>query len=960
MSLARKLVFSLAPFYVLSLGLAALLQFRLHAPAFLSVAVTLVPVVSLPAIVRRVLHPLSEAASLLREERAGSIAGVPREIAPFLAALSIERERTAAIRTREKGYFDSLAHEFRGCLGILQARVDLLFRDEKNAEFSADVARLTRLVSQLLLRARLRVRSLELAEQDLSQIVRGVLLEMAPIAFDEGKSIGCDLPEAPVIALANLPVLQDGLRNLILNAIQHTPAGTEVSVTLTSGGAITVRDHGPGIPEIYHEEVFQPFWKLRNQNRNGAGLGLTIVRETALLHNGRAAVSTHEQNGAVFSLVIPVIGKAEDDRPTPRQPVSGFWKRKAARAAVDFSAIVNFSDDAIFTTDALGNITSWNGAAERIFGYTASDMTGRYAPTLLSKDRVRDRDLIRERIVQGLEIERYDTILQHRDGSTVAVSLSVSPVFNHDGVVIGSTSIARDVRERKQSQKALQEKLHLLSTITDNAAEAMFMSDADNRITFMNRAAEHLCGWTFAEIKGRCLHDAIHYRYPDGSAFPREKCPLLGIYRTLQPIRELDDVLVHRDGSLIDVAYSSAPIVVGGVVTGSVLVVHDIRDRKKAEATLQQAQKMRAIGDLTGGMAHDFNNVLAIIIANLDALLEEKTGSADAAELASNALQAAISGSELTRRLLAFARRQSLRPEPIALNALIEATVRLLRRTLGQEIEIELALSPALGTIVADPAQLEATLTNLAANARDAMPAGGRLAIRTRNETLDESYAAAHLDIVPGAYVVMEVSDTGAGMPPEVMSQIFEPFFSTKDSQGGTGLGLSMVFGFIKQSGGHVAVSSIVGQGSCFRLYFPLAGVEAKPSSLHAATSPVYGKGQTVLAVEDSTALRLILIRHLKDLGYRTLEAADAAAALGILEQQPVDLLFTDVVMPGMSGFDLVGIVRRRWPATRIVVTSGFPELKVSDAAPGRGNVSLVVKPYRKDELSRALADALG
>lgn len=385
----------------------------------------------------------------------------------------------------------------------------------------------------------------------------------------------------------------------------------------------------------------------------------------------------------------------------------------------------------------------------------------------------------------------------------------------------------------------------------------------------------------------------------------------------------------------------------------------EISERKQAEAQLVQAQKMEVVGNLTGGMAHDFNNLLGVIVGNLDLLLERVYRDPEGDALARDALDAALRGADLTRRLLAFARRQPLQPQRIDVNEHVDGISKLLARTLGEEIEIVLALGKGVWPVEADPSQLEASLTNLATNARDAMPKGGRLLITTNNRTLDADYAALHSDVRPGDYAMIEVSDTGFGMPPETLSRVFEPFFTTKGQGKGTGLGLSMVFGFMKQSGGHINVYSEVGVGTTFRLYLPRVADGAKEAAAAPAPSFDPGKNERVLVVEDNEALRRVVVRQLNELGYRTFDVENAQAALKVLETDPVDLLFTDVVMAGgMSGYELAATARVRWPALKAVLTSGFPGENFS----GNGDavkIRLLSKPYRKEDLGRTIRNTL-
>jgi CheY-like chemotaxis protein len=332
-----------------------------------------------------------------------------------------------------------------------------------------------------------------------------------------------------------------------------------------------------------------------------------------------------------------------------------------------------------------------------------------------------------------------------------------------------------------------------------------------------------------------------------------------------------------------------------------------------------------------------------------------------AQELAGDALEAALRGAELTSRLLAFARRQPLRPEVCDANETIGAMVKLLGRTLGENVSIALALGADLWPVLVDRMQLETALTNLATNARDAMPRGGQLIISTRNVYLDADYAANHPEVAPNDYVMTEVRDTGAGIPPEILDRIFEPFFTTKETGKGTGLGLSMVFGFIKQSGGHINAWSEPGEGAAIRLYLPRAAPAAAPGAASQAQSPPLGDGRTILVVEDNAKLRQITARQLREAGYAVLEASDGGSALATLRSDvPIDLLFTDVVMPGEpDGYDLARLGRLRRPGLKVVLTSGYAENRVARANGSSEGYNLMHKPYRRTTLLRAVRESL-
>lgn len=430
--------------------------------------------------------------------------------------------------------------------------------------------------------------------------------------------------------------------------------------------------------------------------------------------------------------------------------------------------------------------------------------------------------------------------------------------------------------------------------------------------------------------------------------------------------REAIDVRVVRSDGVVRICNAEARPIEdqGGRVRKLIGTMQDVTERRLTEQHLAHAQKMETIGNLSGGMAHDFNNVLGAIIGNLD-LLRTRTGSDPLAEeLRDEAEQAALRGADLTRRLLAFARRQPLRPEKTSINELVDGLAKLLKRMLGGNVDLSLHLGPGIWPVVIDPTQLEAALSNLVANARDAMPKGGRLDIVTRNVQLDSSYVLQHPEVNVGNYVLIEVSDTGMGISADIIGQIFEPFFTTKEAGKGSGLGLSMVFGFIKQSGGHVAVYSEVGLGTTFRLYLPRNVIRNdtydEPDDAYLT---VEGGTEAILVVEDNSQLRRVSIQGLRLLGYEVLEATDAQTALAILNvRDDVRLLFTDVVMPGeIDGLELAARATRLWPQLTVLLTSGFPDMRSSGRQRDAFACSyrMLNKPYRHDELAKAVRELL-
>jgi signal transduction histidine kinase len=376
---------------------------------------------------------------------------------------------------------------------------------------------------------------------------------------------------------------------------------------------------------------------------------------------------------------------------------------------------------------------------------------------------------------------------------------------------------------------------------------------------------------------------------------------------------------------------------------------------------LHQAQKMEAVGQLAGGIAHDFNNLLTIVIGNLD-LLEGQLESESAIECVGNALKASLRGEQLTRQLLALSRRQKLQSQVIDLNQLVQGIASLLGRTLGPNIEIKPLLDETLWRAEADPGHLESALVNLALNARDAMPSGGQLTIETANTVLDAQYAADNAKVTPGDYVMLAVTDTGTGIPADILDRVFDPFFTTKGVGKGTGLGLSMVYGFAQQSGGHVKIESKEGHGTVVRLYLPKAKREARSvaASAQSAAAPA-GKGEVVLIVEDNDDVRNVVRQQLTEQGYRLLLATNPTEAIGIVEgSDEIDLVFTDMVMPGkLTCRDLVLKTKEVRPGLPILLTSGYSEVAVETGAMLDGADGILRKPYRRQDLARKIRELL-
>jgi PAS domain S-box-containing protein len=503
-----------------------------------------------------------------------------------------------------------------------------------------------------------------------------------------------------------------------------------------------------------------------------------------------------------------------------------------------------------------------------------------------------------------------------------------------------------------------------LRGILESAVTAIITIDERGLIENHNPATERLFGYSAAELLGRNVkmlmpepYEAEHDGYIANYKQTGVK-KIIGIGREVSGRR--------KDGTTFPLHLSVSEFSADGrrYFTG---MIHDLSDRnhveealRESERRLAQAQKMEAVGQLTGGIAHDFNNLLLVVLGNLE-LLETKLDRDDQKVLLKEAQDAATLGSKLTDQLLTFARRRHVDEQVINLNDQVVGIADMLRRSLGEHVMLSTALARQVWSTRADPGQFQSAVVNMAVNARDAMPQGGKLVIETRNIVLDGDHADFHAELTSGEYVQLSISDTGIGMPPDVRDRVFEPFFTTKEKGRGTGLGLAMVYGFVRQCGGHVTIYSEVGHGTTFNLYFPrIEGPAGEVSaSIKGATDPE--ARETILVVEDDERVRRLTITRLKMIGYQVLEASDGSKALDILGQDhPVDLVFTDLVMPGgISGRQVAARARELKPGIKVLLTSGYAEELVHGDALEREQLKVLRKPYHQAELAAILREVL-
>jgi PAS domain S-box-containing protein len=501
-----------------------------------------------------------------------------------------------------------------------------------------------------------------------------------------------------------------------------------------------------------------------------------------------------------------------------------------------------------------------------------------------------------------------------------------------------------------------------LRGILESAVTAIITIDDRGLIESINPATERLFGYRAAELIGQNVKMLMPEPYKAEHDGYIANYLSTGVNKIIGIGREVSGY--RKNGTTFPLHLSVSEFSADGrcYFTG---MIHDLSDRqhveealRESERRLAQAQKMEAVGQLTGGIAHDFNNLLLVITGNLE-LLDRQLHRDEQKVLVKEAQDAAMLGSKLTDQLLTFARRRHMDAQVIPLNDQVVGTTDMLRRTLGEHVMLSTSLARNVWAICADPGQFQSAIVNMAVNARDAMPQGGKLVVETRNIVLDADHADFHSELQPGEYVQLSISDTGSGMPPEVRDRVFEPFFTTKEKGRGTGLGLAMVYGFVKQSGGHITIYSEVGHGTTFNLYFPrIDGVAAGTSEKTKGYADPRAT-ETILVVEDDARVRQLTITRLKLIGYQVLEAADGPKAIDILRRrQPIDLVFTDLIMPGgMSGRDVVARARELRPGIKVLVTSGYAEELVHADALESERLRVLRKPYQQAELVATLRE---
>ncbi len=629
--------------------------------------------------------------------------------------------------------------------------------------------------------------------------------------------------------------------------------------------------------------------------------------------------------------------------------------------------------------DGSGRITSVNSQWSRALGYQLSDVEGRMFTELLAPElRARLVQKVMPAYLQSGQCRDEVFTIMRKDGAPAQILLSMNAYRGDKGRIERSVCVLTEPVSIKVEQAVTVVDDRRFKSAFEEAAHGMALVAPTGEIAVANQAF-----WTMLRRRpeaGLQAFDELLYR-EDRQAFLKGVGELIqgSLVNFYQDLR-----FVLPDGKPISCSTTVALVRnEHGEIEQLTVQVLDNTEKLQSQRNLQQAQKMEAIGQLTGGLAHDFNNLLTVVIGNLQLLEGKIDGDERGMRRLGEAIDAARKGSDLTRQMLAFARKQALEPSEVRINDLVKGLSPLLSRTIGETIELKVDAMAGEPKAIIDASQLESAVLNLCINARDAMPRGGHLTIETQPVYLDQAYAERHPEVEPGHYVMVAVSDTGTGIPPEVLEKVFQPFFTTKETGKGSGLGLAMVYGFIKQSGGHISVYSEVGHGTAIKMYLPrqfaageempavaeptveeVAALPPEPAVIEEApplTLPVK-TAPKLLVVEDQEAVRAVACGFLTDFGYEVIEAEDGLQALARLQENPdVDLMFSDVVMPGgMNGFDLAQAARSMRPGLKIVHTSGYPKgAMVHQEEPRFREGFIIMKPYRREDLHKIIKEAL-
>jgi PAS domain S-box-containing protein len=696
-----------------------------------------------------------------------------------------------------------------------------------------------------------------------------------------------------------------------------------------------------GIPEHLHEENLQFLREV--------AAGQPVARcETARKRK--------EGSLAPVSLIVSPLMNSEAEIIGASTIAHDVTERKRAEEVRErLAAVLESSDDAIIGKTLDGTITTWNPGAENLFGYSASEAVGQPIQMLLPPERASEESDILGRIRRGERLDHFETVRVQKDGKRIDVSVTISPIRDRSGAIIGASKIARDITQRKCAEEELRKSEERFSKAFRSCPLAVTIStQADGQYLDVNDAFLRILGYKRGDVIGMTASKLSFW------AQPLQRMEMLQLLDENGRVTELRTQYKTATGELREAEVSAELIELEGKPC-VLAITRDITETLRLEAQFRQAQKMEAVGRLAGGVAHDFNNMLSVIIGYCDLSLDLVAPKSPVKRHLTQIKKASERAALLTRQLLAFSRQQVVFPKTLNLNEVVQNVTTMLQRLVGEDVAMSFRPTVPIGSVNADPGQIEQILMNLMANARDAMRDGGEIIIETGHAELDDQYVAQHPGSHAGQHVVLAVSDTGCGMDEKIKSQIFEPFFTTKGIGQGTGLGLSTVYGIVTQSKGSIFVDSQPGKGTTFKIYFPRIAGKAEDLAQSHDVGELPGGSETILVVDDDDALRIVTASLLSNAGYQTIEASNAEKALTILTASGpgIDLMLTDLIMFGKSGFELFEQAKVIRPSLRSLFMSGY----TGDlAALERGLIlerAFLAKPFTRISLLKKVYAAL-
>jgi len=723
-------------------------------------------------------------------------------------------------------------------------------------------------------------------------------------------------------------------------AVQTAAAGGEALAALAQG-SVDAAILDIQLPDVPGLEL------MRTIKTSHPGLEVIVITGHASISNAVQAL-----NGAAFAYLT----KPFDTEHLMVVVDKALEKKRLERALREseerYRLVAEHIQDVILLVDLEGRIAFANRRGEELTGYTAAEVRDRPLASLLSPEGGAAAEARIRAACSDPDVDPFfETELVRRDGSRVWIEANVANVHK-DGQLVGRLAVMRDISSRRHTEAALRETSQTLRTLIDASPVAIMSLDLGGRVTLWNRSAERMFGWSHPEILGQLLPTVPEDKRAEfEAAIAQNRRGEASVYETQRK---------RKDGSLVNVLTSTAAILDSeGRVAATMAIIVDVTEQKQLEEQLRQAVKMEGIGRLAGGIAHDFNNLLTVIAGRIYLLMSQlPAGHAMRPDL-QLIEQTGERAATLTKQLLAFSRKQILAPIVLDLNDVVTSMKQLLERVLGEDVDLIIELDPSLGRVLTDQGQLEQVILNLAVNARDAMPDGGQLVLETSNVEVDETYLRQHVDLHPGSYVALAVTDNGIGMAAATLARIFEPFFTTKEVGRGTGLGLATAYGIVRQSNGHITVYSEPGHGTTFRVYLPKA--EGNVAATVAVETTTPSGTETVLLVEDDLNLRTLAHAILQQQGYIVLEAEDAADAIRIADQYAgsVHLLITDVVMPKMNGPAMARAIQEHRPDAKVLYMSGYTDEAIVRHGVLEPGTPFLQKPFTPGTLVRKIRQVL-